>query len=131
MSVAPDTTAGDTPAGLTTEIKVPQEGFRAPKGSPRRTSEDATVVLPEGMVLNPGRAAGLVLCPLDQDGVDQEGPPPVPGGVAGRDRGGLHPTVSEPLEGKVYVLESQPPDVKLLVALAGQGVEVKLLGTCT
>ena len=32
LSVAPDTTAGDTPAGLTTEIKVPQEGLSTPAG---------------------------------------------------------------------------------------------------
>ena len=40
----------------------------------------------------------------------------------------MTPLLSEPLEGKVYVVESQPPDVKLLIALAGQGIEVKLVG---
>ncbi len=128
LSVAPDTTAGDTPAGLTTEIKVPQEGLSSPGGLAASNLRDGTVVLPEGMVLNPGRAAGLTLCPLDQDGVDQEGPPQCPAASQVGTAEVSTPLLSESLEGKVYVLESQPPDVKLLIALAGQGIEVKLLG---
>ncbi len=128
LSIAPDTTAGDTPAGLTTEIKVPQEGLAAPGGIAASNLRDGTVVLPEGMVLNPGRAAGLASCPLDQDGVNQEGPPQCsPASQVGTAVIST-PVLPEPLEGKVYVLESQPPDVKLLVALAGQGIEVKLVG---
>ncbi len=128
LSVAPDTTAADTPAGLTTEIKVPQEGLSSPEGLAASNLKDGTVVLPEGTVLNPGRAAGLSLCPLDQDGVGQEGPPRCPAASQVGTATVLTPLLSEPLEGKVYVLESQPPDVKLLVALAGQGIEVKLAG---
>ncbi len=128
LSIAPDTTAGDTPAGLTTEIKVPEEGLSSPGGIAASNLRDATVVLPEGMVLNPGRAAGLATCPLDQDGVDQEGPPQCPAASQVGTAVIFTPVLPEPLEGKVYVLESQPPDVKLLVALAGQGVEVKVVG---
>ncbi len=128
LSVAPDTTAGDTPAGLTTEIKVPQEGLSTPEGIAASNLRDATVVLPEGMVLNPGRAAGLTLCPLDQDGVNQEGPPQCPAASQVGTAVISTPVLPEPLEGKVYVVESQPPDVKLLIALAGQGIEVKLVG---
>ncbi len=128
LSVAPDTTAGDTPAGLTTEIKVPQEGLSIPEGLAASNLRDGTVVLPEGTVLNPGRAAGLSLCPLDEDGVEQEGPQQCPAASQVGTAEVSTPLLSEPLEGKVYVLESAPPDVKLLIALAGQGIEVKLVG---
>ncbi len=128
LSVAPDTSAGDTPAGLTTEIKVPQEGLETLNGIATSNQRDATVVLPEGLVLNPGRASGLVACPLDEDGVGQEGPPRCPAASQVGTATVLTPLLSEPEEGKVYVVESQPPDVKLLIALAGQGIEVKLVG---
>ncbi len=128
LSVAPDTSAADTPAGLTTEIKVPQEGLETLHGIATSNQRDATVVLPEGLVLNPGRASGLVACPLDEDGVGQEGPPRCPAASQVGTATVLTPLLAEPLEGKVYVVESQPPDVKLLIALAGQGVEIKLVG---
>ncbi len=128
LSVAPDTSAGDTPAGLTTEIKVPQEGLETLHGIATSNQRDTTVVLPEGLVLNPGRASGLVACPLDEDGVGQEGPPRCPAASQVGTATVLTPLLAEPLEGKVYVVESQPPDVKLLIALAGQGIEVKLVG---
>ncbi len=128
LSVAPDTTAADTPAGLTTEIKIPQEGLTSPEGLATSNLRDGTVVLPEGMVLNPGRASGLATCPLEEDGVDQEGPPRCPSASQVGTAVISTPVLPEPLEGKVYVLESQPPDVKLLVAIAGQGVEVKIVG---
>ncbi len=128
LSVAPDTSAGDTPAGLTTEIKVPQEGLETLHGIATSNQRDATVVLPEGLVLNPGRASGLAACPVDEDGVGQEGPPRCPSASQVGTATVLTPLLSEPLEGKVYVVESQPPDVKLLIALAGQGIEVKVVG---
>ncbi len=128
LSVAPDTSAGDTPAGLTTEIKVPQEGLETLNGIAPSNVRNATVVLPEGLVLNPGRASGLAACPLAEDGVGQEGPPRCPAASQVGTATVLTPLLAEPLEGEVYVVESQPPDVKLLIALAGQGIEVKLVG---
>ena len=128
LSVAPDTSAGDTPAGLTTEIKVPQEGLETVNGLATSNQRDATVVLPEGMVLNPGRAAGLAACPLAEDGVGQEGPPQCPAASQVGTATVLTPLLAEPLEGKVIRVESQPPDLKMLIALAGQGVEIKLVG---
>ncbi len=128
LSIAPDTSAADTPAGLTTEIKVPQEGLETLGGIATSNQRDATVVLPEGMVLNPGRASGLAACPLDEDGVGQEGPPRCPAASQVGTATVLTPLLSEPLEGKVYTLESQPPDLKIMIAMAGQGVELKLVG---
>ncbi len=128
LSIAPDTSAADTPAGLTTEIKVPQEGLETLGGLATSNQRDATVVLPEGLVLNPGRASGLAACPLDEDGVGREGPPQCPAASQVGTAVVLTPLLSEPLEGKVYTLESQPPDLKIMIAMAGQGVELKLVG---
>jgi hypothetical protein len=58
--VSPETSQYDTPDGVTTEVKVPQnEG-----GSEINTADikDAKVVLPEGLTLNPSAAHGLDAC---------------------------------------------------------------------
>ncbi len=128
ISVAPDTTQADTPAGLTTDVKDPQEGLLTPEGISTSNLKNATVVLPEGVVINPARAAGLALCPLAQDGVGQEGPPSCPSASQVGTAKVTAPLLAEPIEGEVYVLESDPPHIKLLVALAGEGVEIKLVG---
>ncbi len=128
ISVSPDTTQGDTPAGLTTDVKVPQEGLVTPEGVSASNIKNATVVLPEGVVISPARAAGLALCPLAQDGVGVEGPPSCPSASQVGTAQVTTPLLTEPIEGEVYVLESNPPHVKLLVALAGEGVEIKLVG---
>ncbi len=128
LSVAPDTSEADTPAGLTTEIKVSQEGLLSPGGITTSNVRDGTVVLPEGVVINPGRATGLAVCPLDQDGVGQEGPPSCPAASQVGTAQVATPLLADKLEGNVYVVQSEPPHVKLLVAIAGDGVEAKLIG---
>ncbi len=128
ISVSPDTTHADTPAGLTTDVKVPQEGLLARGGVSESNIKNATVVLPEGVVISPARAAGLALCPLARDGVGAEGPPSCPSASQVGTAQVTTPVLTEPIEGEVYVLESNPPHIKLLVALAGEGVEIKLVG---
>jgi hypothetical protein len=128
LSVAPDTSEADTPAGLTTEVKFPQEGLVSSQGISMSNLRDATVVLPEGVVLNPGRATGLAACPLEDDGVGREGPPSCPSASLVGTAQVSTPLLAHALEGEVYVLQSEPPNVKLLVALAGEGVEVKVVG---
>ncbi len=128
ISVAPDTTAGDTPAGLTTDLKVPQQGLLTPGAVATSDLRDGTVVLPEGVVISPGRASGLAACPLAQDGVGEEGPPSCPVASQVGTAQVTTPLLPDKLEGDVYVLQSNPPHVKLLIAIAGDGVEVKLVG---
>ena len=67
ISVAPDTTSADTPAGLTVDVKMPQEGLTSLKGLAMSNIKDTTVTLPEGMVINPGQAAGLAACQIGED----------------------------------------------------------------
>jgi hypothetical protein len=135
IAVAPDTAAADTPAGLTVEVKVPQETLAAPEGLSSTDIGDTTVTLPEGVVINPGQAAGLAACQPSEsglerlpDGAEDNGPPACP---AASKVGTVQietPLLRDKLEGDVYVLQSNPPHLQLLVAASGDGVNLKLVG---
>ncbi|MGA7703951.1 MAG: hypothetical protein WB998_03535 [Solirubrobacteraceae bacterium] len=128
ISVSPDTSFADTPAGLSVELKTPQEGLSNPEGLAASNIEDTTVTLPEGVVINPGQAAGLQACQPSEDALGTEAAPSCPNAS----RVGMvaieSPLVKEKLEGGVYVLPSNPPDLQLLVAASGDGVNLKLVG---
>ena len=60
LLAAPETGNEDTPTGLTADLRLPQGlngGDLATAGL-----KEATVVLPEGVAINPGQAAGLQAC---------------------------------------------------------------------
>ncbi len=40
--------------------------------------KDTTVTLPEGVVINPGQAAGLAACQMDESGIGTNGPSSCP-----------------------------------------------------
>jgi hypothetical protein len=138
ISVAPDTSFADTPAGLTVEVKTPQEGLTSNEGLATSDIKDTTVTLPAGVVINPGQAAGLQACQANQDGLttpeekakgeEDNGSADCPNASkVGEDE--IHtPLLSEPLKGDVYVLQSNPPELKLLVTAVGDGVNLKLVG---
>ncbi|HTC71747.1 MAG TPA: hypothetical protein VK655_02590, partial [Solirubrobacteraceae bacterium] len=138
ISAAPDTSYADTPAGLTVDVKVPQEGLEYNEGLSTANIKDTTVTLPEGVAINPGQAAGLVFCGPAEDGLttadeqsageEDNGPPNCPNASqVGTDE--IHtPLLNNPLTGHVYVLNSNPPHLKLLVAAEGEGVFLKLVG---
>jgi hypothetical protein len=128
LSVAPDTSDSDTPAGLTVELKTPQEGLTAPEGIATSNIKDTTVTLPEGVVINPGQAAGLGACQMSESTVGTEDAPSCPSNSKiGTDEIET-PLLKNDLKGNVYVLQSNPPNLKLLVAASGQGVNLKLVG---
>jgi uncharacterized repeat protein (TIGR01451 family) len=138
LTVAPDTSYADTPAGLTVDVKVPQEGLTSNKGLSTANIEGTTVTLPEGVAVNPGQAAGLLACGSEEDGLTT----PVEEAAGEEDDGPAHcpnasqvgtdeietPLLAKPLKGDVYVLNSNPPHLKLLVAAEGEGVFLKLIG---
>jgi hypothetical protein len=128
IDVAPDTSAADTPTGLTVDVSVPQEGLLAPEGLATADLKDAKVVLPQGVVVNPARADGLGVCQSAESGLGTEGPAGCPSSSRVGTAQVTTPLLSEKLEGGVYVLQSNPPDVKLLVAASGDGVNVKVVG---
>jgi hypothetical protein len=129
VTVAPASTFADTPSGTTVDVGVPQgEGLASPTELATPTLQDTKVTLPAGLVINPGQANGLGACQFSEDGVGTVGPPSCP---ADSKVGTVEietPLLPDKLEGNVYVLQSNPPDLQLLVAASGDGVNLKLLG---
>jgi hypothetical protein len=128
LTVSPDTTYADTPAGLSVDLRVPQEGLTNPEGISMSNIKDTTVTLPEGVVINPGQAAGLAACQTAESGVGTNGPASCPSASKVGTDEITSPLLKDKLEGSVYVLQSNPPDLKLLVAASGEGVFLKLIG---
>jgi hypothetical protein len=150
ISVKPETTAADTPSGLTVEVKTPQEGLLNGEGLATSSIKDTTVTLPAGVAINPGQAPGLQTCPdgpasteagherygdnlpLSGENGEEErfdGPANCPSDSQVGTVQIATPLLKEKLEGGIYVMQSNPPDLKLLVAASGEGVNLKLIGT--
>jgi hypothetical protein len=128
VSVAPDTTFAETPAGLTVEVKARQEGLVNPEGLATSNIKDTTVTLPEGVAINPGQARGLATCSQAFSAIGTEAEPSCPNASkVGTDEIET-PLLTHSLKGNVYVLDSNPPNLKLLVAATGEGVNLKLVG---
>ncbi len=128
IEAAPDTSSADTPAGLTVDVKVPQEGLGDSESLAMSNIKNTTVTLPEGVVINPGQAAGLAACQTAESAVGTEREPSCPSASkVGTDQIET-PLLAHKLEGDVYVLQSDPPNLKLLVAASGEGVNLKLVG---
>jgi hypothetical protein len=135
-----DTSRADTPAGLTVGVHFPLEGFDEPGSLVPSDMKAATVTLPEGLVVNPGQANGLVACGETEaslkvlpDGRENTGPAVCPAasrvGSVRVKSPLLDVDPEKEIDGSVYLLGSNPPDLKLLVAGSGDGVNVKVVGT--
>jgi uncharacterized repeat protein (TIGR01451 family) len=128
LSLAPETSATDTATGVTADVKVPQAGLLNPEGIAAADIRDTTVVLPRGVTVNPGQAAGLSACQPAEDAVGTESAPSCP---AASQLGTVEietPLLPDKLEGKIYLLRSNPPDLQILLAASADGVNVKLIG---
>jgi hypothetical protein len=128
LTTFPDTSRADTPAGLTVDVRPQLGGLLELNGVGASDIRDTTVTLPEGLVVNPGQATGLAACQPSQDGVGTEGPASCPPASRVGTAQISSPALSEVLEGGVYVLQSNPPDIQLLVAGSAEGVNIKLVG---
>ncbi|MGH9021441.1 MAG: hypothetical protein ACRDV0_10560, partial [Acidimicrobiales bacterium] len=129
VSISPDTTYADTPAGLSVRVQLPQ-GLN-PEGLATSGLKNTTVVLPEGIAINPGQATGLVACQPSQEALGEanEGPTSCPqASKVGSDEI-TTPLLSHPLKGDIYILGSNPPNLQLLMTASGSGVNLKLVGT--
>jgi hypothetical protein len=129
LTVAPATTYSDTPTGTTVEVSVPQgEGLTNPNALATSTLQNTKVTLPAGMVVSPGQANGLGACQPSEDGVGTTGPPSCPGNSKVGTVEIETPLLPDKLEGNVYILQSNPPNLKLLVAASADDVNLKLVG---
>jgi hypothetical protein len=68
ITVAPDVAEASAPTGLTVGIRLPQNAALNAKGLAESDLKDTTVVLPEGVAINPGGADGLEACSEAQVG---------------------------------------------------------------
>jgi hypothetical protein len=135
VEIGPDTTFSDTPAGLTATVRVPQ-GLN-PEGLATSGLKETTVTLPEGVAVNPGQATGLVACQPWQENIggpeaeqeSMDGPPSCPSASKVGTDEIASPLLAKRLTGNVYILQNNPPELQLLVAASGEGVNLKLIGT--
>ena len=149
ISIATDTPATDTPAGLGVDIKVPQQGLLDHEGLAPADIKDTTVVLPPASSSTPARPRGCRPARWDRPNRSPTGNccipdattfPPGENGEEDKLKGprtALPPKVgtveietpllSKPLQGDAYVLQSNPPNLQLLIAASGQGVNLKLI----
>jgi hypothetical protein len=134
FSLAPETTQSDQPDGATTELVLPHDPNPANLDSAQLKS--ATVLLPEGMTLNPSAAHGLEACVPVQIGIHTREPVTCPAGskvatatlnVPGLPAGSLQGSLflggpaSGPITGPPYV-------VYLDAESARYGISVRLQG---
>ncbi len=144
VTAAPETSEADTPAGLGMSVTLPQEALRSPGRLVEATVKNATVALPEGLVINPGQAAGLQVCRPEDAKLHEEGPPSCPkaskvGTVTVRTPL-LEGAFETELHGSAYVLpqssggpeelpnlQSHPPALQLLIAFSGDGIYLKVV----
>jgi hypothetical protein len=112
IGVEPGTSAVDSPAAATTEVKIPIEEGK-PDGQETSTVRTAKVTLPLGMGLNPSAANGLAACTREQFGKGTRNPV----GCPENSKVGTATVISEalpdqPLTGNVYVgkQESRDPE---------------------
>ena len=133
VSISPDTADADTPAGLSVNVGMPQN--LNPEGLGTPGLQNTTVTLPAGVVINPGQATGLVACQPSQealgllpDGEVNEGSVSCPAASKVGTDEISSPLLRDKLEGDVYILGQNPPNLQLLVTASGDGVNLKLVG---
>ncbi|HEV2980903.1 MAG TPA: hypothetical protein VGX51_05695, partial [Solirubrobacteraceae bacterium] len=70
LSVAPDTSAGSTPSGMTVEVSLPQQETTMKPGALGEADiKDTTLTLPEGVQASAGAANGLGACGTGESGL--------------------------------------------------------------
>jgi hypothetical protein len=135
IGVDPGTNQVDSPAGATTELKLPVEPNAG--GQETSTMRSARVTLPLGMGLNPSAANGLVACSDAQFGKGTRNPVACPpASKVGTVSVATPPLPEGPLAGNVYVGEQKSRDpesgeaFRIFVAAesARYGISVRLIG---
>lgn len=136
FSLTPETKQSDQPDGVVTEVAVPHNP--APEALDSSQVKDATIVLPEGMTLNPSAAQGLEACTPAQARIHS----PVPG-MACPEKSSIGTLSLEvpdlppgSLTGTIYlggpesgVITGPPYTIYLDAESARYGISVRLQGT--
>ena len=134
LSVQPDGGDASSPSGLSVDLHVPQEATTNPVGLAEADVKNTTVVLPEGLTLNPAAADGLSSCSEAGFGLHSG---EVSGCPVGSKVGTVQidtPLLPEPLVGSVYLAAQNENPFGSLVALyvvaanESYGVRIKVAG---
>ena len=118
----------DTPSGAEIELTVPQDP--SPEARASSYLKAVNVLLPDGMTISPGGAAGLVACSDAQLGLGTEADPTCPaasrvGSVTMRSSA----LGADVITGSVYLGQELPGDrFRFFVAANVRGTEIKLTG---
>ncbi len=70
IEAKPTTGVADSPSGLDVDVHLPQAAHEDPEGLGEADLRDATVTLPEGLLVNPASADGLAGCSEQQVGYE-------------------------------------------------------------
>jgi hypothetical protein len=121
------TSETDSASGLNIGFLVPQHLELAPSPSQLRT---ATVLLPEGLTINPDAADGQSACKDSEANFGSEGPSGCPdNSKIGTVTIGT-PALDAPLRGSLYIGEPRPGDqYRVFMVLSGSGMNGKLVGS--
>jgi hypothetical protein len=132
--VVPDGGAGSTPSGLSVDVHVPQGEGLVATGRAEADVRDTTVVLPEGLVLNPAAADGLLSCSVGEVALGSAGGSSCPEGSKVGTVAIRSPLLPDPLVGSVYLAAQDENPFGSLVALyivaedPEAGVVIKVAG---
>lgn len=142
IDLTPDGTAASTPTGLNVDVHVPQAAVLNAESLAESAVKDITVVLPEGLRLNPAAADGLAACSQAQVALNSPGEASCPDASKIANVTVTTPLLANSLKGFVYLAAPQnfagPPQenpfeslvaMYLVVRDPVSGVLVKLAGS--
>ena len=127
FEVAPHSPEPGAASGFTVDLRIPQP--MSPQAIESGHLRRAEVTLPEGVVMNPSAADGLVGCSEEQVGLGTRGEPACPPASKIGAVTVSTPLLEELMDGEVY-LGTQLPDerYRIFLVIRGPGVLVKLKG---
>jgi hypothetical protein len=130
ITVTPDTSVADSPAGLAVNLEVPQN--ETASGLSTSALKNTTVELPAGVSVSPSAANGLEACSEAQIGLHSEAAVECPNGSKIGTVEITSPLIADHLTGGVYVArQGENPFHSLLamyIAAEADGARVKLAG---
>lgn len=127
ITVQPDTTVADAPAGLTIDVATPNQD---PGSLATASLKNAEVTLPEGMTINAAAGDGLGACTAAQIELISTSPPSCPDSSQIGTAQVQTPLLPDPLTGAIYLAQpNENPFGGLLAAYVvaeGDGLLIKL-----
>jgi hypothetical protein len=141
LTVQPDNSSADTPAGYTAHLHIPQDGLSDPDGLATAHLNNTIVELAKGPTLNPSVGDGISTCSEEQMGLIKTSPirfdldvPHCPDGAKLGNARIETPLLENPLRGSIYLAaqDENPFDSDYAIYLAieepDSGIVVKLAG---